>query len=93
MLRSLTARQFVEWIEFGNLEPFSEERADLRTASIVATLANVNRKKGARRVTLKDACLLFGDSGNAPGAPKPQKDWRVLKAALSAALSPYQKES
>ena len=46
MLRSLTAKQFAEWEHYARLEPFSELRQDIRIASIVQMLHNVNVKKG-----------------------------------------------
>lgn len=41
-MRAITAREFDEWLAYANLEPFGEERADLRhgiqTAAIVNTM-------------------------------------------------------
>jgi len=36
----------MEWIAFHSLEPWGEERADLRAAIVASTIANVNRAKG-----------------------------------------------
>lgn len=46
LLRGLTSRQFAEWIEYYGLEPFGEERADLRSAIVACTMANGWRGKG-----------------------------------------------
>jgi len=43
MLASMSAAQFVEWRAYASLEPFDEERADLRAAIVAATIANVHR--------------------------------------------------
>jgi hypothetical protein len=59
MLRGMTTRQFQEWRAYADLEPFDEERADLRAASIVAALVNGRRRKGQRAVTLQDCTLRF----------------------------------
>ena len=47
MLVRMPHRVFLEWIEYTNLEPFGEERADLRAGIIASTIANcLARKKG-----------------------------------------------
>jgi hypothetical protein len=43
MLTELNAKQISEWIAYSNIEPFGEERADLRSAIIACTIANCNR--------------------------------------------------
>ena len=40
------SREFAEWRAFFELEPWGEERADLRAGIIASTIANVNRSKG-----------------------------------------------
>jgi hypothetical protein len=44
LMRSLTSRQLSEWMVFYGLDPFGEQRADLR-AGIVASVVN-NRWRG-----------------------------------------------
>ena len=46
MLSEISIRQALEWMEYADLEPFGEERADLRSAIIACTVANANRSKG-----------------------------------------------
>jgi len=41
--------EFLEWIAYSRIEPFGEERADWRAASVVAMLANINRDAKKRR--------------------------------------------
>ncbi len=36
----IDAREFTEWIAYWNVEPWGEERADLRAGIIAATVAN-----------------------------------------------------
>lgn len=48
MLGELSARQFDEWIAFYSIEPWGEERADLRAGIVASTVANVNRNAKQR---------------------------------------------
>jgi hypothetical protein len=45
MLRRMTARQFAEWCAFYGLDPFGEQRADLRAGIVAATMNNRWRNK------------------------------------------------
>jgi hypothetical protein len=60
MLRNLTAKQFREWEQYAELEPFDETRQDYRIASVVATLANLYRGKNQKALTLDDCVVRFG---------------------------------
>mgnify|MGYP000940748974 FL=1 len=48
MLQRMSSRELSEWMAYYNIEPFGEERADLRSGIVASTIANVNRdpKKG-----------------------------------------------
>lgn len=78
MLRSMTWRQFKEWIVFADLEPFDDIRDDYRFASIVTAIANANRnpKRRAKPYTLEDGLLKFGDHV----VKKPKQTWQQQKA-------------
>jgi hypothetical protein len=80
MLRSITRRQFEEWKLYASLEPFDEERQDLRIASVVQTLAEIHRnsKKRKRPFTLDEARLRFGDTPARVEAPV-AKTWQQQK--------------
>jgi hypothetical protein len=39
----MSGLQLTEWIAYAQLEPFGEERADLRMAILASLIANVNR--------------------------------------------------
>lgn len=92
MLRSMTAVQFREWIEFYRLEPFGEDREDLRIATVVQVLMNVHRDSKRRRqpYSILD-CVLAGGDLPAPGAPRPaaRQSWQEMKliAMMAAAQS------
>jgi hypothetical protein len=60
MLRGITYRQFEEWRAYADLEPFEEERADLRAAQVVQAIYNVNRKKGSPPIKLQDCLITLG---------------------------------
>jgi hypothetical protein len=60
LLRMLSSTQFNEWLAYAALEPFGEERADLRAGIVASTLANVNRRKGQRALKPRDFMPKFG---------------------------------
>lgn len=45
LLQSLTSRQFSEWMAFYTLDPFGDQRADLRTGILAAVVNNRWRGK------------------------------------------------
>jgi hypothetical protein len=45
LLRSLTSRQFAEWQAFYAVDPFGDQRADLRSGIVACTIANRMRGK------------------------------------------------
>ena len=48
LLARISSRELTEWMQYYELEPFGEERADLHAAIVAATVANSNRRKGKR---------------------------------------------
>ena len=81
MMREISVHEFREWRAFYDLEPFGEERQDLRIGSIVSTLVNIYRKRGKAAVSIRDGTIKVGE----PIAPKRQK-WQTLKA-IGAAIA------
>lgn len=77
LARSLTARQLMEWEAYAELEPFDERRADYRTASIVQTIANVNRGKNQKPYTLEEMLLKFGEQPK-KRQQSPEEQMRIL---------------
>jgi hypothetical protein len=43
MLDRMTWREYLEWGEYYGLEPWGEERGDLRSGIVASVIANVNR--------------------------------------------------
>ncbi len=85
MLDRMSITLFREWRAYFDLEPFGEERADYRAASIVAMLYNINRKRGTEAKPVRDFVLEFGDKAK----PK-RKSWQELKAIGAAIASAHQ---
>ncbi len=48
MLAEMTSQQFAEWLAYSRLEPWGEERADLRMGIVAQTIANANRGKNQK---------------------------------------------
>ncbi len=51
MLSEISSRDFAEWMAYSRLEPWGEERDDLRMGIIASTIANANRGKGQKPFT------------------------------------------
>ncbi len=60
-MREISSREFAEWIAYDQLEPFGEQRADLRAGITAATVANVNRGKGQRPFAAADFMPKFAE--------------------------------
>lgn len=48
LLRELTSWQISEWLAYYQIEPFGEERADLRAGIVASVTANANRDADKR---------------------------------------------
>jgi len=48
MLSEITSRQFAEWMAYSRLEPWGEDRDDLRMGIMASVIANSNRGKGKK---------------------------------------------
>ena len=87
MLRSLTAKQFIEWEHYARLEPFDELRADYRTASIREMLHNM-AVVAKHRKPLDYFLLKYGDAVEDEPEQRQGQTWQEKKAvAYSIALA------
>lgn len=68
----MTEGEFNEWAKYYSLEPFGEERADLRNALLCEVIARCN---GAKGVKLTDFLLFHEEI-------KDDLDTRMIKAML-----------
>lgn len=88
MRRRLPAKLAVEWATYEELEPFGEERADLRTAALLQLLTNIYRdtKKWPTPFPLSEFMLRVGDSGPPPPrrTQTVKQQFNVLKAIAMA---------
>lgn len=57
MLAEMPMHVFLGWLEYYELEPWGEERADLRAASICKMIHDVNVRRGQRNKPLGDFAL------------------------------------
>lgn len=55
------------WIEYEKIEPWGEERADLRMAQLAALMANAWRRKGSKRYKIRD--FMFNFDRRRPSTP------------------------
>jgi len=78
LLTRCDSRELTEWLAYYQIEPWGEERADLRAAINTTVLANVNRGKSQRAYKIED---FMPDFDAAAGqAERPQQDWRDMRA-------------
>lgn len=61
MLRRMDSAELSEWIAYHGLNPFGEQRGDLRAGIIASVIANANRGKGTRSFKPSDFMPKFGD--------------------------------
>lgn len=62
----MSALEFAEWQAYYRLEPFGEERADLRSAIVAKTIADVNTPRGSPRAELADFMPVFDREPQTP---------------------------
>lgn len=74
----ISAEELTEWMALYRLEPWGEERGDMRAALIASIIANVNRdpKKRPQPYELKDFMLKFEPDP----PPDPENVWAKIEA-------------
>lgn len=60
LLHRLSSRELTEWMAYYALEPFGEERGDMRAGIVASTLYNVHRGKNTRAATPEDFMPKYG---------------------------------
>lgn len=83
--KEITGNEFSEWIAYMELEPFGEERGDLRSAIVAMTMANAWRKKGARLFKPEDFMPDF-DGSRRKAKRLTDSNWRSQRAGMKAML-------
>lgn len=59
LLTTTTAKELLEWQAYDSIQPFGDERADLRAASIRHAVIAVHAKKKSDQPKLADCMLKF----------------------------------
>ena len=59
MLSEITSAQFAEWLAYSRIEPWGEERDDLRTGILASMIENIFRDKGKKPAKPSDFILNF----------------------------------
>ena len=80
LLSRVSSHELTEWQAYYGLEPFGEDRADLRAGIVASTVANVFRKSGTSPYKAQDFMPRF---------EKTRQDWREqleMVRAINAAL-------
>jgi hypothetical protein len=76
----MSSSEFTEWQAYYDIEPFGEERADLRAGTIASPLVNLWQGKGAKRSKPSDWLMEFGEQ-----EPQSPEDIAfVLQAVVSS---------
>lgn len=95
MLRSLTAKHFIEWEAYLGLHPFTfdaEKRADYRSAHLVQTMLNLMRsEKHKPEPWTIEECLIAFDPKDKPEGDQVsrQEMWQMQKQAAYAIAMAY----
>mgnify|MGYP000046381597 CR=1 FL=1 len=85
LLSRISSRELSEWMAFYELEPFGDERADLRAGIVASTVANANRDpKKSKPYAPQDFLPRFegGRGDEAPGWQKLLAKVKMLHAAF-----------
>jgi hypothetical protein len=59
MLARMSSEELSMWMAYEVLEPFGQVRADMRSAQICSTLANINRSKETKPFSVSDFMFRF----------------------------------
>ena len=88
--QEVDSREFSEWMAYYRIDPWGEERADLRSGTICAVLANINSARGK---SFKPGDFMFSESKKSRWQPVDQQRATLLafSRAHNAALEPGQK--
>lgn len=81
------SREFSEWMAFFQLQPYGEWRADFRTASLMALIANVNRdpnksKEYAPQDFMPDFEKALEERHAQEEIPEHERIWNKVKTAF-----------
>lgn len=76
MLSDLSYRQLAEWMAFYRLHPWGDDRADVRSAIVASTVANVCQQgKRRRRYKVKDFMPVIEGRRKSP-----EEQWNTISS-------------
>lgn len=91
-MNQVTWEQYAGWQRYFELDPFAEERADLRAAQICWMLAEINRdrKRHPRPYKLEDFVLKFESTRRVRKSEEvkritTQEEWNAFRSMLRSA--------
>jgi hypothetical protein len=82
MIEGMSYIQLIEWLAYYTIEPFGEERDDVRAGIVASTIANTQRRKGKKAFKPSD---FMPFSGNSSKAETKTEIVDVLRAWVGAA--------
>ena len=77
LLERCDSREIAEWMAYDSVEPFGEDRADLRAGIIASTIANVNRESKRKAFVPRDFMPDFDSK------PKPAQSQQEMTAVMN----------
>ena len=88
LLRRISSAELSEWAAYYALEPFGEERADLRSGIVAATVANASRSEKQQPYSPADFMPQFDaervEEAEEPEEPEDPQAWRKLLQRVEA---------
>lgn len=84
MLASISARQLRKWEVFYSIDPFGDQRADMRMAMIVSKIHNVNCTKRAHMLKPTQCMPYLDRDSSEPDEDKMKRVCQYMAARLSA---------
>lgn len=85
LLARMSGREIAEWMAYYRIEPWGEERGDLRSGVLASIVCNALRGKGDRVRKPQEFVLKFG--GDVPDREDPKRVFATLKAMFKAVNS------
>tara|TARA_Y100000310_G_scaffold112096_1_gene110523 strand:- start:215 stop:535 length:321 start_codon:yes stop_codon:yes gene_type:complete len=82
MLQKMSSAELTDWLAYWRLDPFGEERADLRAGIVAATTANVWAGKG-KRAKPADFMPKFDTPSKRQTADQMRAQFRLAAAAFN----------
>jgi hypothetical protein len=76
MLRSISSRQFLDWMYYDEIDPFGSWREDYRQAEVVTAIYNVNRNPKKRSEPFKTTDFLVRFGRRTEQELKPKQTWQ-----------------